>query len=308
MAVFSKRVFMLEHDASFSDYVELAVDADWRKYSQYYSNVTTCDVDFNRLVQPDMQLCTEGQPPNAMIMAYTTDDYDTPILQVNPAVSGKLARLVPGGNVFHHASHFLFQPTPLVGAVLQKYQRQTDGCAVGVQIRSQKAFSISPIPYIDPLQYAGVVKMLLQNHPGNIFIAADTDMFEVMAALLPGRLVWWTNETQATINQTLAAGRNPGSDLSAWTDMLILGQCRHIVITGGSTFGLMAAGLSNKHPVHVVRGKHEQPFLSPWFWVSTTSEPCMWKASRFLPSRMTVSVQQAIRKHHPLFWYFEQCT
>jgi hypothetical protein len=82
-------------------------------------------------------------------------------------------------------------------------------------------------------QFAAVVRAVAQEHPGNIVIAAKTDMFEQMAHLSSGKSVWWTNETQATVNTFQAVGVNPGSDLSAFVADLNISRCKHLEITAG---------------------------------------------------------------------------
>lgn len=299
---------MVMHDPAFADFVELGVDTDWRKYSTYYGTASKCTVDFNRLTTGGLQWCAGDGVANATVMTYTSNDYDAPLLQVNPLLAEQLRRLFQAGDIFHQVGKFLFQPTARVVTALEPYMHLADDCLVGVQLRSNK-----PLPpgtagqYLVPRQYAAVVRAIAQQHPGNMFVAADTDIFQDMAGLFPERLLWWTNETQSTISRPLAAGGNPGSNLSAFVDLLILTRCKHIVVTAGSSFGVLAAALSGVRPVHVVRGKHEQPFLSPWFWASVSSEPCLWKASIYIPSPLESAVRVALKEQHPLYWYFEQC-
>jgi hypothetical protein len=304
MAVVSSRVFMLEDDYTTASYMQLALDASWQKYSQFYSNASQCTVATNRLATGGTQWCDT----NSTIMLYSTNDYETPLLQVNQSLDHFFKIFFPRGNVFHKVSKFLFQPTARLTAAARVYETLVSDCIAGMQLRSKKTSPPDHAwPYLEPAQYAAAVRAVAQGESGNVFVAADADLFGEVAGLLPDRAVWWTNETQATINTTQAAGGNPGSDLSAFLDVLILSRCKHIVITAGSSFGVLAAGLSNKYPIHIVRGKHEHPFMSPWFWASVTSEPCMWKASREWPSDLSPEVRVALKTHHPLYWYFEQC-
>lgn len=304
MAAYSGRVLMLQHDPAFSEYMELSLDADWRKYSHFYNKASQCTVATNRLATGGTQWCET----NSTMAIYSTNDYDTPLLQINPTLQSALKQQFPAGNVFHTVARFLFRSSARLIEATQAYDKLANSCTVGLQLRSRKPTPPDHAsPYLVPEQYAAVVQAVAQEHPGNIFIAADTDIFEQMARLLPGKSVWWTNETKATVNTFQAVGANPGSDLSAFIDVLILSKCKHTVITAGSSFGVLAAGLGDLHPIHVVRGKHEHPFLSPWFWQSVTSEPCMWKASKEMSGDVLPEVRALLKEHHPLFWYFEQC-
>jgi len=304
MAMFSGRVLMLEHDPTFADYMQLAVDAEWRKYSRFYTSETRCTVDFNRLTNGGLQWCAS----DATVLAYSTNDYDAPLLQVNPLLEHRLRHLFPEGNVFHKVGTFLFRPTVQVLEAVKAYDSLVGDCLVGVQLRSKKPLPAGMTASNSVLeQYAAVLHAVSQHNPGNIFVAADTNIFSELKALVPDRHLWWSNETVTTIGQPSAAGGNPGSDLSAFVDVLLLSKCKHVVVTAGSSFGVLAAGLSNLHPVHVVMGNHERPFYSPWFWASVTSEPCIWKASMNYPSDMSAEVRAALKQRHALFWCFEQC-
>jgi len=308
MAIFSGRVLMLEHDPAFAGYMELAVDAEWQKYSKFYASATRCTVDLLRLTG-GLQWCDGGATASGItVMSYSTSDYDAPLLQVNPVLEGRLKQLFPEGNVFHKVGRFLFRPSARVVEAVKAYDSLAADCLVGMQIRQKKplpAGVTTTYPILE--QYAAVLRAVSQNAPGNVFVASDTDIMVELAALLPDRHLWWTNETRTTIGRPLSAGDNPGSDLSAFVDVLLLSKCKHIVITAGSSFGVLAAALRNSNPIHVVMGNHDRPFYSPWFWASVTSEPCIWRASLNYPqSGMTAEVRAAL-KRHPLYWYFEQC-
>jgi hypothetical protein len=306
MAVFSGSLFMLAPDSTFSNHMKVTVDADWGKYSTFYAGASRCDVGFDRLADIDLQWCKPDQPQNATIRSYTSIDYETPMLQLSPSIGRQLGRLVPAGNVFHVVSKFLLEPTALLVKAQERYQAKAEQCLVGLHIRTRKPYPHEGPHYIAPKQYVAAVQSVAQSLAGNVFLAADSQVFLDVAGLLPERQVWWTEETQASIDATSAVGGNPGSDLSAYLDIMILSRCKHIVLTAGSSFAPVAAGLSGTHPVHVVRGQHEQPFYSPWFWVSPTSEPCMFKASRILGNDVSNTTKKLILRH-PLLWYFEQC-
>jgi hypothetical protein len=240
-------------------------------------------------------------------MWYTSSDYDLPLLQINPFTKGILKRLLPSGEFFHEVINFALRPVEAIYTALQPYRTYSDQCAVGVHIRTAKPYPDDPKNYTDIVQFARVARLVARAQPGTVFLASDVDNFEQFAALLPGRHVWWTQETHSTLSTHNAAGYNPGSDLSALIDLFLLARCKHLVMTAGSSFATMAAGLVNARPIHVVRGTHEKPFYNPWYWASMTSEPCMWKAGRF-PSWMSNEIREALRSQFEGWLYHEQCT
>lgn len=310
MAALTGRVFMVSPEQRFAEYMRLAVDADWGRHSALYgdaSKLPTCEAFFNSFLRPDLDLCKAGETRNATLMWYSSSDYDVPLLQINPSLRDLLRRLLPSGEFFHETVKFLFRPSEAVYAALQPYRALSAECSVGVHLRSLKPVKGGNKDYLDLQQFASVATGLAGTRPGNIFLASDSDNFEQMAQLLPGRRVWWNRETQSSVHGVAAAGNNPGSDLSALVDIMLLSRCKHIVLTAGSSFATMAAGLGNVKAVHVVRGEHDKPFYNPWFWASITSEPCMWKAGRILSSWMSGEVREALRRDFYAFLYHEQC-
>lgn len=312
MAAFMGRAFMVTPDAQFDAYMHLRVDADWGRHAALYgdlSRVPTCEAFFNQFQRQDLDWCADGQPRNATLMWYSSSDYDLPLLQISPVLQQHMRRLLPSGDWFYHVSSFLLQPSEKVLQALAPYTQLAGQCAVGVHLRSKKKLpGEEGQEFLNIQQFARVVASLAEATTGNIFVASDHNNFDELARLLPDRRVWWSKETAAAIGQeTGAAGDNPGSDLSALIDIFLLARCQQIVLTAGSSFGTMAAGIANKHPVHVLRGDHARPFLNPWFWGSTTSEPCMWKAGRTHPSWMSKEIREALRQRFSGFLYHEQC-
>jgi hypothetical protein len=303
MAVFSGSVFMMAPEPSFSDYMGFTLDADWSQYSQYFSSSTTCSVSLDKLASSDMQWC-DG-PVNATIRAYSSIDYDAPMLQMSPTVGKRLRQLVPAGNIFHEVSKFLLRPTTLLSTAVERYQGQYKDCLVGMHVRTRKPYPGEEAGYIVPQNYASAARSISSGVAGSVFLASDGPVFQEIASLLPERQVWWTNETQTSITTANGVG-NPGSDLSAFMDIIVLSHCKFIVLTSGSSFAPVAAGLSDTHPMYVVRGQHAQPFYSPRWWVAPTSEPCMWQGSRIYGTDVLNATKQVLQLH-PLLSFFEQC-
>jgi hypothetical protein len=260
-----------------------------------------------RFMGPMEEWCREGEPINPTVMWYSSSDYDVPLLQISPSIKGIMKQLLPSGEFFHEITKFLFRPAEAVYAALQPYKTYSDQCAVGLHIRTKKPYPDDPRNYTDLVQFARVARLVARAQPGTVFMASDADNFKEVAGLLPDRHLWWTRETHGTVSTNSAAGYNPGSDLSALVDLILLARCKHIVLTAGSSFATMAAGIANARPVHVLRGNHEKPFYNPWYSASMTSEPCMWKAGRF-PSWMSVEIREALRSNFDGWLYHEQCT
>jgi xyloglucan fucosyltransferase len=312
MAVLSGRLLMLENDASFAAQVSMQWDSDWKTYSHLYDNQSRCTTDYNRFSVAAGDWCKQqdegaGTAAAAKILQYSTNDYELPMLQVNPGYELFLQQLVPSGSMFHAIAQHAFQPTAAVLEALQPYQDLAGNCLLGLQVRSLKPMQGSMGSYVQLEQYVHVARSIAQQQLGSVFVAADTNLFGDLARMLPERQVWWSNLTQATIESVTTAGGNPGSDVSAMVDLLLLSRCKHIAVTAGSSFGQVAAAWGDVKPVIVTRGPHEQPFYAPWFWASVTSEPCMWKVSHLFDTGIKDDMRQLFVAKHPLSLYHQQC-
>jgi hypothetical protein len=304
MALFTKQAFLLE--SSILQHVQLPLTAQWSKYDALYQQASRCSINnITTLLNADSSLCSPELAWHApVLMVYNSIDYDMPFLQVNPAFQQLFSKYFPDGEVFHSiASYLLSSVTPTVQAALDSYTSTAEECLVGMHMRTKKhAASVG----LQPVQLARIAKALAQSHAGNIFIAADqVDVFAAMSGLLPRRDVWWSNLTYTSVATSTTTGGNPGTEISAIVDLLLLSKCQHIVVTPASSFGAVAAGLAGVAPVYATYGTHKHPFLNTWFWRSVTSEPCCFKLSKNhnLDARLTDVVQQA----HPLYYYHNQC-
>ena len=50
---------------------------------------------------------------------------------------------------------------------------------------------------------------------------------------------------------------NPGTPESALIDMRLLSECNELVVTVGSSYGSIAAGMGGIAPVQMIHGKHQ---------------------------------------------------
>ena len=142
--------------------------------------------------------------------------------------------------------------------------------------------------------------------PGNMFVAADADVFDELSAALPGRLVWWNEASAEELRSgnTTNAG-NPGTELSAILDVMLLSKCQNMILTPSSSIGSVAAALAGVAPVFANHGDHDEPFTNPWFWKSVTTEPCFVKGSNVHKTDTELALR--FKKEHPLYVYHSQC-
>jgi hypothetical protein len=298
VAVFTGRVFLVAPGNNIHTYLDFHWDVDYSKYAHLYANASTCGIDLNRLTRPDLDLC--GGSARFTVLEHTTSpDYDVPLLEVNPALQTPLQQLFPRGNIFHVVATRLFSFSTLVQQAAAQYAHVSHECLVGVHMRTGKKNPGAPNVLLGDLtaQFAGLVRGMAGNDLGNVFVAADTDVFESIAGMLPGRVVWWSNETRGSVLQKNSVG-NPGSDLSAFVDLCLLSKCQQLLVTVGSSFGLVAAGYSDTVPVNAVVGLHDKPFFNPYFWKGLTSEPHMYKAGRDHQAQLSVSNLRLLLSNH----------
>ena len=146
----------------------------------------------------------------------------------------------------------------------------------------------------------------MQGKPGTVFVASDASLFPHVQRGLPHRKVWWSDHTEDALQSAnRTKGANPGTELSAMLDMLLLAQCKNIVLTPASSLGAVAAGYAGVAPVFANFGKHSDPFLNPWFWKSSTTEPCFFKAAGMHVNTDELSTK--FRDQHPMYLYHNQC-
>lgn len=287
------------------DYLDFHWIVDWQHYAHVYTDASNCTIDFNQLVKPALRWCAGGHVP-ATIMTYTSFDYELPLLQINPDFADRLHQLFPAGDVFHQVAKQLFSPKVGVLQAAAPYQQKAARCVVGMHIRNHKSQLGDEPPQAVYEQFASIANGLAQERPGTIFVASDADIFAHMAGLMPKRRVWWSDLTQSSVGQKLAVAENPGTDLSAVVDMYLLARCQQIIVTSGSTFGAVAAAISNTVPVYAARGLHADPYHNPWFWKALSSEPFMYKLSAVHSNLLDPSIVAAMHKKHPLALQFAQ--
>lgn len=310
MALLTGRVFLLQPSPKLrlTDYLTFNVPCNYDEYRGLYSKSSQCKVrEYQQLANSNLSLCHTGDgvgAPDANIVVYTSLDYDVPLLQVNPALSAHFDRLFPDGEVFHSVSRLLFQPSEPVRSAMVPYLAKSKDCVVGMHLRHRKKLFVSGPQH---RQFVGITRSLAREHrDGNIFVASDKDVFQLMTTLLGDFRVWWSNMTQLEVTTYVGPGGNPGTELSGIVDMMLLARCKHIIVTPGSSFGYVAAALAGIRPVFATFGHHDAPFVNPWFWQSITSEPCMYKCGANEQASLGITLD-VLKAKHPLYIYHNQC-
>lgn len=304
MALFTKRVFLL--DSSVKEHITLPLGCNWQDHASFYTAMSRCNMkthigyDWSQLLNANLSWCAGA--PNVSLISYDSIDYDMPFLQVNSGLEQYFAKFLPDGQVFHRVAQYLFSaPAPSVQQSLAPYISNASDCILGMQLRNKKYAAVRAE------QFADIARAVVQHMPGSIFVASDSlDIYSFVKQNLPAdRSVWWNDDTIQTLGTTSTRAGNPGTELSAIVDMLLLAKCKNIIVTPSSSLGAVAAGLAGIRPVFATFGDHATPFLNPWYWVSVTSEPCCFKLSKSY--QMVSSMQETFRSKHPLFVYHNQC-
>eukprot|EP00775_Hariotina_reticulata_P013130 gene13130-13260_t len=272
IALLSRRIFLL--DAALTQYLDIPLAGAWESFGSHY-NVTdsrqTCVIrqgggalaNLNLSVLCGQQL---KDPPLITLISY---DYDIPWLQINDDYAATIKHLFPKGEVFHELSKLLLRaPKPLLAAALAPYAKLRAACSVGMHLRTVRLqvqnVSVSEEAFV--AQVAGIAEGLSQQTPGSLFLASDSkNVLPLMLKAMPGRLLWWNNMSMEVLaaKKHTAAG-NPGTELTAVMDMLLLSSCKRLVLTPASSFGYAAAGLAGTPGVVATLGTHEQPFFNTW--------------------------------------------
>jgi len=311
VALLSRRVFLLDSDLT--QYVHVPLAGTWEKFSSHYNlsdTSTTCTFRGSMLATSNLsRLCVGRRDP--LLYHFWSIDYDIPWLQISNGSAATMKRLFPKGEVFHELSKLLFRgPKPVLAEAMAPYANLSSNCLVGMQVRTARLHvqdvTVGTEAFV--AQVAGIAEAIAQQATGSFFVAADSkSVIPLMVKALPAQqLLWWSNLTMDlyAAKATTVAG-NPGNELSAVMDMLLLSKCKHLVLTPASSFGYVSAGLAGIHGVFATLGAHERPFFNTWYWEALTSEPCCWSMGMHHLNGSSLKVQA--RKRHPLFFHHNQC-
>jgi hypothetical protein len=224
-----------------------------------------------------------------------------PMLQINPTLKPWFDKFFPDSEIYTRVARYLYRPKPVLQEAMKPYEELSNNCLVGMHLRTRKAGTAAP-----PEQFAAIARAVAIARPGNIFVAADADVFKQVQDNLPGREVWWNKKSVAELqagNKTHAG--NPGTELSAITDLWLLSKCKNVILTPASSMGNLAAAIGGTLPVFANAGPHTDPFINPWFWKALSSEPCFVKAAEL--QKQNTELAQRFKKEHPLYVYHSQC-
>lgn len=240
-------------------------------------------------------------PAGAVVRDVLQFDYLVPMLQINPTLKPHFEKFFPDGEVYSRVAQYLFKPNAMLEDALKPYAELSSDCLVSMHLRTKKPGTSAPVQ-----QFADIARAVAAARRGNVFVAADADLFEQIQGKLHGREVWWNKVSAAELrggNKTHAG--NPGTELGAIMDLFLLFRCKNVLLTPASSIGGGAAAMARVRPVYANHGEHDDPFKNPWFWKSVTSEPCFVKAAHLHHANTTLA--ERFRREHPLYVYHSQC-
>eukprot|EP00775_Hariotina_reticulata_P007279 gene7279-7492_t len=273
IALLSRRIFLL--DAPLTRYLDISLAGAWERFGSHYNvndNRQTCVIQHGggALANLNLSVLCGQQLKDPPLIALISWDYDVPWLQINDDYAATIKHLFPKGEVFHELSKLLLRaPKPLLAAALARYAKLRSACSVGMHLRTARLHVqnviVSERAFV--AQVAGIATGLSEQTPGSLVLASDSKkVFPLMVKAMPGRLLWWNNTTMEVLaaKKHTSAG-NPGTELTAVMDMLLLSSCKRLVLTPASSFGYVAAGLAGTHGVFATLGTHKQPFFNTWY-------------------------------------------
>jgi hypothetical protein len=71
------------------------------------------------------------------------------------------------------------------------------------------------------------------------------------------RVIWRTDNGVGTVKSKVIGVYNPGTPESALIDMRLLSECSELLVTVGSSYGSVAAGLGGVVPIQMLHGLHK---------------------------------------------------
>lgn len=230
------------------------------------------------------------------IVRIYSDDYPFPAFFVNTNYRPLLEQLFPDYNAFHHISKYLFRPSKHVLRLMDDLPTLSMNCSIGIHVRTMK-YGL-PDSHTAPMSnYASLTKQILIRNEWNmnnthIYIAADSEstrqsLFQALTAKNLSKVSYQPGEflSEKTI------GQNPGNEVSAVIDTLVLSKCLEVITTYTSSFGMVAAGLGNVK-FYIVNQERTKPEDRAFLYTShMISEPCFYRSQR-----LVVSLDEQTRK------------
>lgn len=264
MALMTKRVLLVDSEL-LMQYFRLPLLVDWSLYRPLYSSNQSCEVIScgHPRQSHGCNFPQQGQGDNkqghdhwrAKLIIYASQDYDMPLLQVNQNWDLFFKRYFPNGEIFSLVAAHLFQPNQDMARALHSVSHYSSICKLAIQLPNMRRFTHAEVQIV--LQtYADLALQIVGNTNHSVFVAgSDVQHIQELGRYLPNTKVWWTNHTMILSGNVVV-------------DMLLAAKCQHILAS--TKVGSLASAIAGKKPLHIISGHVVQ---------STTSEPCMYKAS-----------------------------
>lgn len=207
------------------------------------------DTDYAELLNGTF---SEGiwQTDKAIYFDYNRD-YPLAVMQANPDIQDKLLLYFGRREPFHALSQYLLRPgadlqEEIQLTMIKKFQQYKH--VIGMHFRRLKGTE-AWMPKVE--EYVAVAEAIQRangwaKESTGIYVSSDVP--SVMDVLLQtytdNNFIYLDKD----LSQNLQGTWNPGSLRSAWVDMFLLANCQELVLTFGSSFGSMAAGMAGVKP------------------------------------------------------------
>lgn len=189
------------------------------------------------------------QSDKAIFFHYNRD-YPLAIMRANPDMQDKLLLYFGRREPFHALAKYFLRPGALQEEIqltlIKRFQQYKQ--VIGMHFRRLKG-NEAWMPKVE--EYVAVAKAIQQangwaSESTGIYVSSDVPyVMDELLRTYPGTNFIYLEKN---LSQHLQASWNPGSVRSAWVDMFLLASCQELVLTFGSSFGSMAAGMAGVRP------------------------------------------------------------
>jgi hypothetical protein len=203
-----------------------------------------CSVRFRHDVYSILTSQNLTEEFNRRYIIVRSNVYFAPALLANPIHRRALCSVADADALFHTLYKSLIHLSPQLSSALNATLKAFDGRdVIGVQIRLKDRVGFPPHRVGNFFNCAAVLAAKYNN--SLVFIASDSDALKKRAQLVFGDRLYRTKDRTRQFSE---AGIK-----TAVLDMMILANCREVVLTPFSTFGAVAAGIGRVVPHFVTR-------------------------------------------------------
>lgn len=238
---------------------------------------------FDSLLLDDLAVAWKSKK----IIRFSCLDYPMLPLYANVLYKEKLLEMFPGYSAFYRLSSKLFRLNDKWQSLTAAYYEEKLASfdkIIGIHVRTKKSvFGRKPVSTEAFSSLARSIKITSGLENVAAFVATDSPetKSDLVSKLKEGGISAIQQEGNFLALNTV--GGNPGTEDSAVFDLFTLSLCSENINTYSSSFGNMAAALSNKPYFMVVHeSQNDVEWDEPWFIKSLSSEPCSYQARRYL--------------------------